>query len=107
MTYNISLNSSIFFIKFCCDLNVVVLFCVGSRPQSSGLGRRGRGRWAGPGALPEGRKSRGKRQGELRSAAEITKQRRKKEAMRIRQQGGKKRGQAMRGGRGRQRTGRR
>ena len=84
------------------------MFCVGSRPQSSGLGRRGRGRWAGPGGLSEGRKSRGKRQGELRSAAEITKQRRKKEAMRIRQQGGKKkRGQAMRGGLGRQRTGRR
>ena len=82
--------------------------CVGSRPQSGGLGRRGRGRWAGPGAQFEGRKGRGKRQGELRTAAEITKQRRKKEALRVRQQGGKRRGQAMRGGgRGRQRTGRR
>ena len=39
--------------------------------------------------LHEGRKSWGKRQGELRTAAEITEQRRKKEAMRIQQQGGK------------------
>ena len=100
MNYNISL---LYFY-----LNIVVLFCVGSRPQSSGLGRRGRGRWAGPGSFSEGRKSRGKRQGELRTAAEITKQRRKKEAMRMRQQGEKKKKrQAMRGGRGRQRTGRR
>ena len=92
----------------CISLLLYFLFFVGSRTQSSGLGRRGRGRWAGPGALSDGKKSRGKRQGELRSAAEITKQRRKKEALRIRQQGGKKkRGQAMGGGRGRQRTGRR
>ena len=55
---------------------LTVLLCsVGSRPQSGGLGRRGRGRRVGSGLYPEGRKSRGERQGELRTAAEITKQR--------------------------------
>ena len=49
---------------------LTVLLCsVGSRPQSGGLGRRGRGRRVGSGLYPEGRKSRGKRQGELRTAA--------------------------------------
>ena len=62
----------------------------------AGLGRRARGRKVGPRLYPEGRKSQGKTQGELRTAA---KQRRKKEAMRIRQQGGKnKRRQPVSGG---------
>ena len=47
---------------------------VGSRPQSGGLRRRARVRRVGPGLYPEGRKSQGKTQGELRTAAEITKQ---------------------------------
>ena len=89
-------------------IQTVLLCTVGSRSQYGGSGRRGRGRRAWPGLYPEGRKSRGKRQGELRTAAEITKQRRKKEAMRIRQQGGKnKRRQPVGGGhsrQGRQRT---
>ena len=37
------------------------------------------GRRVGPGLYPEGRKSQGKTQGELRTAAEITKQRRKRQ----------------------------
>ena len=45
-------------------MQTVLLCSVGSRPQSGGLGRRGRGRRVGSGLYPEGRTGKEKRRAE-------------------------------------------